>query len=946
MLAGLYGSEPLFREQVDTLLESLDASLGRDLRAILTGSSDVNADDTMYAQPALFIAEYALARLWMEWGIVPDAVIGHSVGEFTAACIAGVFSPVDALKLVAARGKLMQELPRGKMLAVPLREEQVRAVMGQDLSVAAINGAELSIVSGPADAVDRLEKELRRRGVECRVLRTSHAFHSAAMGPIIAPFTDVVAQVPRNAPRMPLISNVTGTWLDAAAAADASYWGRHVRETVRFADGLHTLLQDEGRILIEVGPGQALTALAGRHPSRTPDHLVIASGRHEQDPQPDIRALLAALGRLWIAGVPVNWRGFSKHERRRRVNLPTYRFERRRHWIDPVSDPDTIFAAAPAVKPRDIADWFYVPSWTRRPPLPRRSNGEATSWLVFADECGCAEAVAGRLAEGGHTVTIVTAGKRFARAGDGRYRLSPADASGYVALFEELLREGRFPDAVAHFWGVTEESVVFDRAQERGFHSLLHLSRALGDHRVAKPLPLSVVTTNLFDVGGDDIIHPEKATVLGPCKVIPQERSQLRFRVVDLGSPAAPIDMLYDELSSEIEDTVVAHRGKHRWVQTFQPWPLGRPEAATLLRPGGCYLITGGRGRIGSLIAEHLAKTIHANLVLVGRSPATKESKQWVESLGVEVLTITADAADGEAMRKAVEQARGRFGRIEGVVHAAGLTDARGFRPFEETGAELADEHFRAKAASLLTLESLLRDDPPSRWLLISSLSSILGGLGMAAYAGANAFLDAFATSRGREGGPTWLSVDWDGWDFTGESTRAISPAAGLDVIERLLAARGPAQVAVSVGDLHARLEEWIALRSIRETPAHDAPQTRAEYAASDTPPADRNGVEQRIAAIWQELLGVPRVQPHDNFFELGGHSLLAIQLISRLRDTFHVEVSVHLIFEKPTVVALAQQIESQRNDEEAAHLERMVALVEGLSDEEVNALLNSQGEA
>ena len=940
MLSGLYDSEPAFAEEVDRLTSALDAGLGDDLRSILRSPSpELDIDQTRYAQPAIFIVEYALARLWMEWGIVPDMVIGHSVGEFTAACIAGVFSPEDAVRLVAERGKLMQALPRGKMLAVPLAEEQVKAIAGQELSLAAVNSADLSIVSGENGAVDRLARELRLRGVECRALHTSHAFHSAMMDPIVAPFTELVAAAPRHAPRLPLISNVSGTWIDAATATDASYWGGHVRQTVRYADGLSTVFNAGVRVLLEVGPGQTLTTLAGRHRSRQSDHLLVASGRHPEDRQPDSRALLTALARLWIAGAPVSWSGFAKYERRRRVSLPTYPFERRHHSIEPPDDEDFEVAAAPPLNRADVANWIYVPSWSRRPALAHGANGASKSWLLFADEEGFANALAARLADLGHQVTTATPGKRFARASDDRYVLAPADLGGYAALLEELQRAGRFPDAIAHCWSVTRESLPFARAQERGFHSLLSLCRALSERTLARSLPLSVVATNLFDVRGGEPVYPEKATLLGPCKVVPQEHSQLRFRIVDVDSSSADI---VEELCSDIDDTVVAYRGNNRWVQTFEPWPLPRSTETALPR-GGCYLITGGRGRIGMLIAEHLARNVGAKLVLVGRTAPSAELRGWADGLGVEVLNIAADAGNEAAMRKAIRQARARFGRIDGVVHAAGFTDDRGFAPVRETDARLAEEHFQAKATSLAILESLLRDDPPSLWLLVSSLSAILGGLGMAAYAGANAFLDAFATARNGNGA-RWLSVDWDGWDFANTaSSHAVTPESGLDVLGRLISAPATPQVVVAVGDLHTRLEQWIALRSIRAPRRESTTAGAAEETATVADAGD--DTERAIAAIWRELLGAPVIQPHDNFFELGGHSLLAIQLISRLRDLFHVEVAVQTIFEMPTVTRLARKIEAQRQEEEAARLERMVALVEGLSDDEINALLGSQGE-
>jgi acyl transferase domain-containing protein len=341
MARELYEVEPAFQGTVDICSEMLKPHLGLDLRQILypsleqTEEASKQLKKTAYAQPALFVIEYALAQLWMSWGVVPDAVIGHSIGEYVAAAIAGVFSLEDALALIASRGRLMQELPSGTMLAVPLPEAEVQPLLGQTLSLAAINSPSSCVVSGSTEAVEVLENQLATQGVNCRRLHTSHAFHSQMMEPILPSFIEKVKQVTLHPPQIPYISNLTGNWITAEEATNPSYWTRHLRQTVRFAQGLQELLKEPDQILLEVGPGRTLSKLAKTHTDSKPEQVVLNSVRHPQEPGSDVAFLLKTLGRLWLLGVQVNWSEFYAHEQRYRLPLPTYPFERKRYWIEP-----------------------------------------------------------------------------------------------------------------------------------------------------------------------------------------------------------------------------------------------------------------------------------------------------------------------------------------------------------------------------------------------------------------------------------------------------------------------------------------------------------------------------------------------------------------------------------------------------------------------------------
>ena len=334
MGAGLYAVEPVFREAVDRASEILAPELGLDLRNLLS-SHDRRLTDTALAQPLLFVVEHALARLLIEWGIRPQAMLGHSLGEYVAACLAGVFTLEEGLRLVAVRGRLMAELPPGRMLAVDLPEGEARTLLEDvpELALAAVNAPAACTLSGPPEAVERLRERLDRQGVGCRLLHTSHAFHSPMMEPIAGRFAAELRRVDLRPPEVPCLSNVTGTWITAAEATDPDYWVQHLLRTVRFSDAAAALSAGPDHTLVEVGPGRTLTTLARQQPGGWQRTIVAALGgmKHETA-EPAL--LLTALGRLWLSGVEVDWSAVSAREHRRRVPLPTYPFERRRYWHD------------------------------------------------------------------------------------------------------------------------------------------------------------------------------------------------------------------------------------------------------------------------------------------------------------------------------------------------------------------------------------------------------------------------------------------------------------------------------------------------------------------------------------------------------------------------------------------------------------------------------------
>ncbi|MGI2902872.1 aminotransferase class III-fold pyridoxal phosphate-dependent enzyme [Tolypothrix sp. VBCCA 56010] len=373
----LYQTETIFHKQIDDCCELLKSYLGLDLRTLLypheeqTKAAAQQLQQTHITQPALFVVEYALAQLWIAWGIRPSAMIGHSIGEYVAACIAGVFSLEEALVLVATRGRLMQQLSSGTMLAIPLSEKEIQPLLCEKLSLAAINGPNLCVVSGVEEAVDDLQNRLTEQGVDCRRLHTSHAFHSQMMDSILEPFQEQVSKISLNAPKIPFVSNVTGTWITAAQATDPKYWARHLRQTVRFSEGVAELLQQPEQILLEVGPGRTLSTLVNKQSCS--EQIVLSSLRHPQNQQSDVAFLLNTLGRLWLEGINVDWSEFYAHEQRHRIPLPTYPFERKRYWIEPILANDDNLSAKKEIsmsQSKDVTTNSQPPSSIKPPDTP------------------------------------------------------------------------------------------------------------------------------------------------------------------------------------------------------------------------------------------------------------------------------------------------------------------------------------------------------------------------------------------------------------------------------------------------------------------------------------------------------------------------------------------------------------------------------------------------
>ena len=803
----LYHREPVFREALDLCAKHLRQPLGIDLiQAMYPPEAEKEAaterlNQTWLTQPTLFAIEYALARWWISLGVEPAAMVGHSIGEYVAACLAGVFTLEDALAIVAARGRLIYDLPAGSMLAVPLAASEIS--LTGSLSLAAVNNPRMCVVSGPTPEIAALEESLSAQSIACRRLFTSHAFHSAMMEPILCAFEERLRTFAFHPPRIPYLSNVTGTWIKTEEAIDPAYWARHIRATVRFSANLDELFRKPDQVLIEAGPSNVLTSLARQQGGATA--RAFQSLPHPRETVPALRNALQTLGQLWALGVDIDWAKLHAPDSAQRIPLPTYPFERQKFWIE----PDKVNPVALPVPQAEDSEGmnFYRRIW-KPAPLPAVNSVEPGIWLVFRDALGLADTVASQLKAARHDVIFVDAGSSYQQSKNGSYTLRPAVRADYDALIADLLKAGRTPRKILHLWSVTPDAAepALDDTVDRSFYSPLFLAQALAAQDISC-IDIALVSNRMQQVADEAVRHPARAVLLGPARVIHKELPGFACIALDLdidvdleaGKLKDCAAQLVAEMAALHETATVAYRHGERFTESLDRFNLAAASERPRLERGGVYLITGGLGSLGLVVAEQLARDFKGRLVLVGRSAPPPES-QWesaihdaeraepekekirklieIRSLAGSLVVAQADVTNLEQMRKAVAQAQKQFGKIDGVFHAAGVLDDG---PLMLKTAESTAHVLDPKVRGTLVLEKALRNIPLKCFVLFSSISSILPPAGQVDYAAANAFLDAFALSRK---GPITV-VNWGSWREVGMAARAISPHPWLE--EKLL---------------------------------------------------------------------------------------------------------------------------------------------------------------
>ncbi|MEV4481654.1 SDR family NAD(P)-dependent oxidoreductase [Micromonospora coxensis] len=898
----LYAQEPGFAAAVDECADLLAAHLGRDVRVALRPDADPGLlADAAVGLPATFAVSVATARLLADWGVHPDTVLGHSVGEYAAAVTAGVLTLPDAARLVAVRCReVARAAAGGGMLAVALPAADVSDLLAghPELDLSVVNAPDACVVSGPSAALDAFAATLPE--VRPVRLRVDAALHSRLVEPALPPLAEAAAAVTPVRPRLSYASTVTGA-LAVDEVADRTYWVRQLRAPVLFSAALRAALNGIGAaegadtevLFVQVGPGTALVGLARRHRLATIRAVVPTMPSDEIGA--DAATLREALGALWCHGAAVD-PAAGHGAGRRRVTAPGYAFQRRRFWIDPDGGPAVVSTV-------DVDEPIQVPVWQQAaPPAVRpRLRGR---WLVApGNDDGLTAAVCAAITAAGATAQPVSV-----RPVAGR-------TTGAVDGPEQYGAVPSGPEADDAATGVADADGMMilpgdDGDPRAAVRRQAEIARLLASTDV--PV-LVAVTRRAVAVLPDESPDPAQAAALVLPRVIAQERRGVRWSGVDVGAGSG---------SGEAASAVVAHaaeladnadpgaqwavRGGRRWLRALVPW---RPDPPQPDPSTGTVLILGGLGAVGTTIAGHFAAAGH-HVVVTSRhgepAPDTDRGRALVRArtTGAPVSVRRLDATDAQATTALLGELSGT-GPLALVVHAAAAAGEDRWTTLRDaTDAQVA-EQLAAKLDTARSLRQAVAALPPDRRpplvLLMSSVATLIGGVGTGPYAAANAALEAYAADADTPE-CRWLAVAWDAWRTgAGGPDPAVSlqdvldAPAGLAAMDRVRAARtvAPSLVAVSPRDLPAVLTA--AARSAAAAP----PGTSGPVAAM-------TATEEIVARLWARLTGEPVAGPDADFFALGGHSLLATRMLAQLREQTGVGLRLADLLAHPTVGGLA----------------------------------------
>ena len=938
----LYVTSPLFKEIIDECEQYLEKELEHSLTSVLWGTQSELLNNTQYTQPALFALEMALAKCWQSWGIVPSTVLGHSVGEYVAACLAGVFSLQDGLKLIAARARLMQALPaNGAMLAVQASEQKVAPLLEpyqHSVSFAAINGPRSVVLSGHNDSIEALTKQLAKQNLNTKRLAVSHAFHSPLMEPMLEDFRTVANGIDYNAPTLDLISNVTGQWARQEVAT-AEYWVKHIRQPVQFAKGIQQLI-DPSYLYIEIGPQPILLSMA---------HQCVSNGE-DQDRSwlPSLRAnrgeweqMLDSLGYLYTRKHEIDWNTFDQPYKPYKTTLPTYPFQRQRYWIEPASKH----------KEHKTVDYTYEITWRVKENNFSSDSSISDSkdvWLIFADNKGVSERLNQELNTQNIQCVVVKAGKEFIENDSQHFTINPIETSDYDQLLTTIknnLGSNEKLQRIIYLWGLDSPSSAelstdsLYKTHQHCYSSALFLMQAVINlKKEICNIKLWILTQCAIHANNTSLpISIAQSPLWGFGKVFALEHNDIWGGLLDFDQQISDDDIthiVHDFIYEQNEDKI-AYRDNKRLVARLKQCDTKKESFKEFsLSSNSTYLITGGIGSLGLECANYLIANDVKHLVLIGRNQPKEKTRKAIKKIkqnGVNVLIYTIDISNYEAVKDTLNDIAASMPPLKGIIHAAGVSGE--ITPIHSLNSYDLIDVLQAKTIGTWNIHQLTKELQLDFLVCFSSIASVWGSSNQTYYAAANQFLDSFTHFRHALNLPC-ISINWGPWLIDSMSTKesrnllskigvnSLSNNTSLHLLDKLLTTELKQVVVADIEwDKFKEFYNYRNLNSffndIHANTIIKSEETEKNYKLFNTlKNSSTNSYEvilieflQKAVANALGLLDFKEVPLDKAFFDLGLDSLRAIELKNHLQSSLQANLSKTLLFDYSTINDLSKYI-------------------------------------
>ena len=916
----LYETQPVFRETLDRCAEILQPYLKTNLIEVIYPIDETDAESsllnqTQYTQGAIFALEYALAQMWLSWGIKPDVVMGHSVGEYVAATVAGVLSLEDGLKLIAQRGKLMQTLPQnGSMFAVFSDKNTVKNTIAnyQDIAIAAINDDRNIVISGARNAIAEVISKFESQGISSKQLKVSHAFHSPLMQPMLDNFRQVAESINYKEPQITLISNVTGRVI-VKDIATAQYWVDHVIAPVQFIEGIKELKEQECNVFLEIGAKPILLGM-GRNILDSSESSCLPSLRKRKS---DWSQIIQSLATLYSQGIKVNWANFAKGNNSKKLQLPTYPFQRQSYWLERNQNSNTAKIASINFKQKSALDYYEVQWHLSEQNInsltPKFARGK---WLIFADDNGLGVEIAEQLSLYDREYLLIGSDKKEANKNSEQINYHPK--ADYASIIDRENIQG-----IIYLWSLdcsaaSELSIEeLERDREKNYTTILNLIQTL--HQNSIIAPIHIVTRGAQQIqdklSANSILS---AAYWGLGKVIASEHPEYYGSIIDLNAlpeaeEAANIIKTIGNLDRE--DYFALRQNKIYLPRLAQTKLTKQPLT---IDSDGYYLVTGGSGSLGLQVAQWLVSKGAKKLVLVGRNqpkPAAQETIIALESQGVTVKTVRGDISNYDDVEQIVSNIP-----LKGIVHSAGVLEDG---LLQNQTWEKFHQVLAPKVNGAWNLHLCTQHLDLDFFVLFSSIASLIGSPGQSNYAVANAGLDAIALYRKSLGLPA-LSINWGAWDnkgmaqekgFNRSGIDLIQPQQGLAALQELLSTDATQVGVMSVDwDKLAKFYPYIRqsnyfarLITTTDTNRKSTTDVYSELLAL--------AVEAREAYLVKYLqnaiANILQVTPQDlsvskSLLDMGMDSLMLMEAINLIKEDLRLMLYPREFYERPKIASLA----------------------------------------